>query len=96
MTRLGSGVCSLCAKLFGGAGVLPTGGGDDTIGARNVALALERLQRYGIPLKARRTGGANGLYLRFATGSGRVLVRPIVPQDGPADRGPVSHEAVSR
>lgn len=69
---------SLRAKLFGGAAVLPFGAADaTTIGDTNVHIAKEWLNDRAIPLLAARTGGRNGLVIRFDTGSGRVLARPI-------------------
>jgi chemotaxis protein CheD len=77
MARLGCDSHDLRAKVFGGAAVLPFGEQIDTVGSTNVRTALEWLQRQSIPVIARRTGGTNGMLLRFHTGLGRVLVRRI-------------------
>lgn len=78
MKRLGCRSDDLRAKVFGGAAVLPFGSIADTVGTQNVIVALEVLRVQGIPLLARRTGGSRGLYLRFHTAIGRVLVRELM------------------
>ena len=40
-------------------------------------MGLDWLRSRGIPVIARRTGGEQGLLVRFFTGSGRVLVRTV-------------------
>ncbi len=77
MERLGCEPVNLRAKVFGGAAVLPFGSQADTVGAQNVSVALEVLRLHGIPLLARRTGGQRGMFLRFHTALGRVMVRPL-------------------
>jgi chemotaxis protein CheD len=77
MERLGCQPASLRAKVFGGAAVLPFGAEADTVGAQNVNIALEVLRLHGIPVLARRTGGRRGLFLRFHTSLGRVMVREL-------------------
>jgi chemotaxis protein CheD len=77
MCRFGCGVGDLRAKVFGGAAVLPFGVAEDTVGTKNVNIALEWLCNRSIPVVARRTGGENGLLIRLYTATGRVMVRPI-------------------
>jgi len=77
MSRLGCSVGDLRAKVFGGAAVLPFGEASATVGSKNVEIAIDWLRHHSIPVMARRTGGKNGLLIRFYTGSGRVLVRKI-------------------
>ena len=79
MVRHGSRTEDLTAKLFGGANVLPYDLGHDTVGTRNVQLALKQLHRHGIPVAARRTGGERGLLVKFHTQSGLAMVKPIEP-----------------
>ena len=86
MGRLGCDLRDLRAKVFGGAAVLPFGDTGDTVGTRNVQIAIDWLRSHGIPVVARRTGGKNGLLVRFDAGSGRVLVRRISAAVG-ADLG---------
>jgi chemotaxis protein CheD len=74
LTRLGCRMSDLQAKVFGGAAVLPFGGGQ-TVGSNNVDLAVARLRRDGIRITARRTGGTLGQQIRFNTRTGLVLVR---------------------
>jgi chemotaxis protein CheD len=79
MNRLGSRIENLRAKVFGGATVLPFGVAADTVGSKNVRVALEWLRHNSIPVVARRTGGKNGLLIRLYTKTGRVMVRKIPP-----------------
>ena len=82
LERLGCRPADLRAKLFGGAAVLPYGSHADTVGTQNVTVALEELHRHGIPVLARRTGGERGLFLRFHTEFGRVMVRELAGAPG--------------
>ncbi len=77
LNRLGCNIGDLRAKVFGGAAVLPYGAAEDTVGTKNVDMALEWLRSRAIPVMARRTGGENGLLIRLYTATGRVMVRPI-------------------
>jgi chemotaxis protein CheD len=77
LLRLGCRISDLQAKVFGGAAVLPFGGGQ-TVGQNNVQLALERLRRDHIRITAQRTGGTLGQQVRFHTRTGEVFVRYIV------------------
>jgi len=70
----GAHLRSLEAKVFGGAAVLPTNG-EGSVGTANVAFALGELERRGIPVVARRTGGQRGRLLVFNTASGDAFVR---------------------
>ena len=74
LVRLGCRISDLQAKVFGGAAVLPFGGGQ-TVGSNNVELALARLRQDHIRITARRTGGTIGQQIRFNTWTGVVLVR---------------------
>jgi chemotaxis protein CheD len=77
LMRLGCRLSDLQAKVFGGAAVLPFGGGQ-TVGQNNVQLALDRLRRDHIRITAQRTGGTLGQQVRFHTRTGEVFVRYIV------------------
>jgi chemotaxis protein CheD len=77
LMRLGCRLSDLQAKVFGGAAVLPFGGGQ-TVGQNNVQLALDRLRRDHIRITAQRTGGTLGQQIRFHTRTGEVFVRYIV------------------
>jgi chemotaxis protein CheD len=82
MGRLGCKVTNLHAKVFGGAAVLPFGAHSETVGSQNVSVALEVLHGHGIPVLAQRTGGQRGLFLRFHTQFGRVMVRELATSAG--------------
>jgi chemotaxis protein CheD len=85
LERLGTRPEDIRAKLFGGAAVLPFGSQAETVGTQNVSVALEALRCHGIPVLARRTGGQRGLYLRFHTAFGRVMVRELAASSGGRD-----------
>jgi chemotaxis protein CheD len=90
MVRLGCGLNDLRAKVFGGAAVLPFGVAEDTVGTKNVNIALEWLRNRSIPIVARRTGGESGLLIRLYTATGRVMVRPISGAVGRIDAGRIA------
>jgi chemotaxis protein CheD len=90
MLRLGCDAGDLRAKVFGGAAVLPFGDACDTVGAKNIAVAINWLRENSIPVIARRTGGKHGLLIRLHTDSGVVLVRKIATAPLPDSSGPVS------
>jgi chemotaxis protein CheD len=66
----------LIAKIFGGANVMPAGGGQ-TIGESNAEIAKTMLALHKIPLIAQRTGGMHGVALRYLSATGEVLLRQI-------------------
>ncbi len=91
MQQLGCQTANLRAKVFGGAAVLPFGSNCDTVGTQNVSVALEVLRMCGIPVIARRTGGQRGLFLRFHTMVGRVMVRELAAASGAVATAVVLH-----
>lgn len=88
MARLGCTPKDLRAKVFGGAAVLGNGDAADTVGTRNVELAIDWLRGHSIAVVGRRTGGKEGLLVRLHTGSGKVLVRRIESMIGVDTAGP--------
>ena len=75
---LGASRAALVAKVFGGACVLDAfGAGPEHLGARNAEVAMAFLERHGIPVAARDTGGRRGRRLHFHTDDGTALVRLI-------------------
>lgn len=77
MRRLCGNHCALEAKIFGGAEVLPVSVSGTSVGSRNVAAALEHLDRLGIPVVAQRTGDTSGFLIRLISTTGEVLVRRL-------------------
>ncbi len=77
MTQLGCRVGNLRAKVYGGAEVLPFGADGVTVGNQNVRVALEMMQRHGVPIVTRSTGGQTGVMIRLVTETGDVLVRRL-------------------
>lgn len=65
----------LQAKLFGGAAMWDNGNGFVSVGERNIDLALRMLDRYGIPVVGRDTGGGVSRKIIYDTGTGEVLLR---------------------
>jgi chemotaxis protein CheD len=64
----------LVAKIFGGANIMGTGQEVFLIGDRNVMLAYQMLEGYGIPVVASDVGGHVGRKIIMHTGTGVVLV----------------------
>lgn len=64
----------LIAKVFGGANVLGTGNELFMIGDRNIILAFQMLEEYGIPVKGSDVGGRVGRKIVMRTATGVVLV----------------------
>lgn len=78
MAALGAELGRAQAKLFGGACTMPslqTYGRD--LGARNIEVARQWLERERIPLLAEDVGGSNGRKLVFRTDTGIVMVKRI-------------------
>lgn len=86
METLGCRGRGLVAKIFGGAAVLPIDSKQPSVGTLNLQLALERLAAHRIHVVGRRTGGAQGLLVRFATDLGEAMLRNVPIQHAvPAD-----------
>lgn len=81
MLQLGAKQDRIESKLFGGSSVLGGPGQGMGIGNKNIAQALESLQRLKLPLQSADTGGRQGRRLYFNSGTGEVFVRKV--------RGPV-------
>lgn len=77
MLALGSRPQDIEAKLFGGASAMPSQ--SVAVGDGNLAVAVEVLEKAGISLAARSTGGSSGCVIHFHTHSGEVLVRRLPP-----------------
>lgn len=79
MLALGSKLCNLQAKIFGGAYVLRAGDPAFSAGRRNVEIAVAELRRWKIPIVASRLSGTRGLVIRQCTDCGDVWVRLAGP-----------------
>lgn len=64
----------LSAKVFGGANVTGTGLEVFLIGDRNITLAFQMLEEFGIPVVAKDVGGRIGRKIIMNTATGVVLV----------------------
>lgn len=64
----------LIAKVFGGANLMGTGNEVYLIGDRNISLACEMLEEYGIPIVASDVGGRIGRKIIMQADSGVVFV----------------------
>lgn len=69
-------------KLFGGSDMFSTGGAGVTVGARNVAAAIELLNKYNFVLMAQDTGGQFTRKLYFSLDTGTVYLRKISKMQG--------------
>lgn len=65
---------SLAAKVFGGANLMGSGNEVFLIGDRNVSLAVQMLEEYGIPIVASDVGGRSGRKIILQSETGVVLV----------------------
>lgn len=72
----------LVAKLFGGANVIASTAGTQTVGERNIAVAREVLGAEGIPIAASDVGGETGRKIIYNTREGSVLVSRLRRMDG--------------
>lgn len=78
LNLLGCRPPNLRAKIFGGAALFQTREVyPNTLGAKNVAAALELMERAGIPVIARETGGPQGRRVLFNTDDGVAWSRRI-------------------
>ena len=78
LNSLGCRPPNLRAKIFGGASLFqPRDAYASTLGAKNVAVALDLMKRAGIPVIAQVTGGPQGRKLLFNTDDGIAWSRRI-------------------
>lgn len=82
LDAMGSRLCNLTAKVFGGAAVLNVGLAGQSVGEANTALAVELVAAHGIPVASRSTGGADGYHIRFDLATGEVALRRIASTFG--------------
>lgn len=83
MVRMGAFRKGMIAKLAGGAAMFPSySAASAGIGQQNVKGVKAALERAGIPLAGRDTGGSHGRNVEFHIASGRVVVKAF----GRADR----------
>jgi chemotaxis protein CheD len=75
---VGGRVENLTAKVFGGAAIFQNQNRYAvSLGARNVAAALELLKNAGIPVVAQQTGGSHGRKLIFNTDDGAAWSKRV-------------------
>jgi chemotaxis receptor (MCP) glutamine deamidase CheD/FixJ family two-component response regulator len=77
MQRLDPNTNNLVAQIYGGGAVvghLNTGVG---IGEKNIEIALQLLDHYGVKIIKRDVGGTNGRKIFFNTDTGEIQMRPI-------------------
>ncbi|MFD2261753.1 chemotaxis protein CheD [Lacibacterium aquatile] len=77
MIDLGSVPEDIDAKIFGGASAIPSQ--SPAVGDGNIRVAMDVLEKAGISVAARSTGGHGGCVIHFHTISGEVLVRRLPP-----------------
>ncbi|MCQ2249984.1 MAG: chemotaxis protein CheD [Bacteroidales bacterium] len=73
MQQLGCQKKNLVAKVFGGGEVISVSTSTLHIGERNIMVADDMLDKLGIPIVGRSTGGNNGRKIIFNTHTGEVL-----------------------
>src|SRR5688572_8458837 len=72
LLRMGCQKQHIVAKLFGGANQINT---SVNIGDKNIQIAREQLDEFGIRILGESVGGSVGRKLRFNTGTGEVLMK---------------------
>lgn len=77
LVAVGAGRERLVSCVFGGASIFPVPGRGPQLGNRNVAEALEFLERTGIPVLRSDVCGSQGRKLTFRTSDGTTLVRKM-------------------
>lgn len=82
LERLGSRKKDLISKTFGGANVLGNNSNIFQIGERNIKIAGDLLDEYGIAIKAASTGGFLGRKIIFNTFTGEVRMKYISKNSG--------------
>ena len=77
LAAFGTASRDLEAKVFGGSSIIGAAPGvpGDSLGTKNVAVALSLLDAAGIPVVASDVGGGRGRKLVFDTGDGAAWVR---------------------
>jgi len=74
MLAMGCRQENIIAKVFGGANLMGTGNEIFLIGDRNVLLAYQLLEEYGVPIVASDVGGRAGRKIVLQAATGVVLV----------------------
>jgi chemotaxis protein CheD len=78
MMAMGCRLENMTAKIFGGAALFQsTGQYRDSLGAKNVAAAIQMLRNADIPIVARETGGKHGRKVIFDTEEGVAWARRV-------------------
>ena len=77
MMKLGSRRKNLISKIFGGAHILRAIGLDMSPGLKNIRFVEEFLDREGIPVMSRNTGGTAGRKILFHTHTGDVFLKTL-------------------
>jgi chemotaxis protein CheD len=86
---LGCSTKSLQAKVFGGAHTFSTGNLEQSLGARNVQVALEFLRKHGIRVVEKEVSGKAGRRVVFTTNIGTTTVKLLTcdaAQEGTSQR----------
>ena len=77
LDQLGAPRADIEVKLFGGADVLASTRQRATVGKMNAETAVRVLKEEGLRLVASRLGGNRGMFIKFDTASGNVLLRRL-------------------
>ena len=77
MMKLGSRRKDILSKIFGGAHIIRTIARHMAPGQKNITFVEEFLEREGIPIVSRNTGGYNGRKIYFHTNTGDVFLKTL-------------------
>lgn len=75
MLNIGCDIGNLEAKLFGGGNVIEVKQEEMMIGRKNIIIAKEILQEYGIPVTAQDVGGTRGRRIMMQSDTGKVMLK---------------------
>ena len=75
LMKLGASRACLKAKVFGGAQVIPSDSGRETMGRKNADFVLEFLDRENIPVVCKDLGGLESRRIYFHTDTAQVFLK---------------------
>ncbi len=75
MLNIGCKINNIEAKIFGGGNVIEVKQEEMMIGRKNILIAKEILQEYGIPITAQDVGGTRGRRILMRSDTGKVFLK---------------------
>jgi len=75
MEAAGADRSAMEARIVGGSEMIQFSSNGDSIGSRNIALAEQLLEEYGIPIVGSDVGGGHGRSIQFDPAAGELSIR---------------------